>query len=324
MIRRILLPVVLAALAATPLGAPAASPTDSKTLTVYAAGSLRDPFQRIGKAFEKRHPGIVVKSEFGGSVTMARRIAEQHQHADVFASADYAVIPDVLGKHGLASWYVGFSSNALTLVYTAQSQGAGRINAANWYRIVSEPGVVTWRSNPNSDPGGYRFVQMLSLASRYYHQPDLVQKVLANAPLNGPRRAKGSPLAALRSGRVDYLAAYASSAKAPDLESLKLPSDINLSDPAKLDLYARGAVRTDRGVLHAKPILYGVTVPTSAHNPQLAVEFVRFLIGPEGHKILADSGFTPLHHPLAHGGSSLPATLKSATRPWPAKIGNGK
>ena len=300
------------------------SATAATTLSVYAAGTLAAPFDQVNKAFEKLHPDVTVEPQFGGSVMMARRIADLHQHADVYAAADYTVIPAILGKAGYASWFIGFASNAVTLTYTARSRGAKEINASNWYRVVSQPGVIIGRSDPDTDPSGYQFLQMLSLASRYYHQPDLEQRVLANSPKNATRDTETSLMSALQLGEIDYLAIYTSSAKSHHLNYLRLPADIDLSDPSRSDLYAHGRAVTAHGELRGKPIVYAVTVPSSAEHQALALEYVRFLIGPEGKKILAQSGFEPLAQPWAQGGAAMPDVLKSGTTTWPTTLPGGR
>ncbi|HEX7325958.1 MAG TPA: extracellular solute-binding protein [Rhodanobacteraceae bacterium] len=297
---------------------------DPKILTVYAAGTLAVPFKRIDAVFEKLHPGVTVEPQFGGSVMMARRISDLHQHADVFASADYTVIPAILGKAHLAPWFVGFASNAVTLAYTPKSHGAAQVNSNNWYRVVAEPGVVIGRSDPNTDPSGYQFLQMLSLASRYYHAPDLEQRVLKNAPRNAMRDTETSLVSALQLGQIDYLAIYTSSAIDHHLEYVKLPADINLGDPAKYASYARGTARTRAGVLSGKPVIYAATVPTSADHPKLAVAYVRFLLGKQGQSMLAASGLTPLPHAPAHGGAAVPAAVRSIAGAWPVGLTLGR
>lgn len=313
---------VLAALLTAPRAALAAPPRSHTTevLTVYAAGTLAVPFQHIDAAFEKLHPGVVVQPQFGGSVMMARRIADLHQRADVYVSADYTVIPKILGKAGLTSWFVGFAANAVTLAYTPRSRGARTINADNWYHVVAQPGVVIGRSDPNTDPSGYQFLQMLSLAAGYYHDPELEPSVLKNAPRRAMRDTETSLISALQLGQIDYLAIYSSSAIAHHLEYVKLPSDINLEDASKYHLYQRGSARTATGVLHGKPIIYAVSVPHTADHKALAAEYIRFLIGKEGRAILAKSGLVPLNHALAHDASAMPAVLRTDTRSWPAGL----
>jgi molybdate/tungstate transport system substrate-binding protein len=291
-----------------------AAPT---TLKVYAAGTLAVPFDQVNKAFQRLHPDVAVEPQFGGSVMMARRITDLQQPADVYAAADYTVIPDILGKAGYASWFIGFASNAVTVAYTTRSRGAKQINADNWYRIVSRPGVVIGRSDPDTDPSGYQFLQMLSLASDYYHQPDLEQRVLGNSPQNAMRDTETSLISALQLGEIDYLAIYTSSAKSHHFEYLRLPADIDLSDPSRASLYAIGRAATVHGVRRGKPIVYAVTVPSSAEHRALALDYVRFLIGPEGRSILAQSGFEPLAQPWAHGGAAVPDVLRPGTKAWP-------
>jgi molybdate transport system substrate-binding protein len=56
-------------------------------LAVFAAASLRDPFQELGKTLEDRQPGLHVEFNFGGSQQLALQIQEGAP-ADVFAAAD--------------------------------------------------------------------------------------------------------------------------------------------------------------------------------------------------------------------------------------------
>ena len=59
----------------------------AKPLEVYAAASLADAFNELGRLFEQRQPGIRVRFNFAGSQQLATQI-EQGAAADVFASAD--------------------------------------------------------------------------------------------------------------------------------------------------------------------------------------------------------------------------------------------
>lgn len=294
----------------------AAAAANAAALAVYAAGTLAVPFHRIDRAFERVHPGVTVHAQFGGSVMMARRIADLHQRADVYAAAAYGVIPRVLGKAGLANWYVGFASNAVTLAYTPNSKGARRIGAHNWYKVVAQPGVVIGRSNPNTDPSGYQFLQMLSLASRYYHQPGLKKQVLANAPKSAMRDTETSLISVLQTGQIDYLAIYTSSARTHHLRYVPLPDRINLSQPAYAAYYARGTARSGKWTLHGAPLIYGVTVPNNAPAAKLGREYITFLMGPQGRKIMRNSGFGTFARPWAQGIAHMPAELRRKVRPW--------
>ena len=64
-------------------------PTDPAptTLTVFAAASLTEAFQELGRTLEARAPGLAVQFSFAGSQQLALQL-EQGAPADVFASAD--------------------------------------------------------------------------------------------------------------------------------------------------------------------------------------------------------------------------------------------
>lgn len=60
-----------------------------ETLTVFAASSLSKTFLRLGKEFEKRHPGVDIRFSFLSSSTLATQI-NAGAPADLFASASVA------------------------------------------------------------------------------------------------------------------------------------------------------------------------------------------------------------------------------------------
>ena len=309
--------LVLAGLA----GAPAQAETPT-VLTIFAAGTLAVPFRAAGEAFEKAHPGVQVQAEFGGSVKMAREITDLHKPADILAVADYSVIPKYLfggeGKPAYADWYAGFVRNAVTFVYTDKSKFAKDLTAKNWYEILAKPGVEIGRSNPDTDPSGYQTLQMLDLASGYYHQPDLARRILANAPKTNIRDTETSLLSALQVGQIDYLAIYRSDALQHHLRFIALPPEIDLSDAARAGAYAKAIVHTKNGDLQGKPIVYALTIPSVAKQKALAERFVAFLLGPDGRKIMAASGFGTIAPAFAVAPEKMPAGLRTLVTPWPA------
>ena len=235
---------LVSALLPAGFAARAAEPT---TLTIFAAGTLAVPFKEIDALFEKKYPNVTVHSQFGGSVKMAKQITDLHQDADLLAVADYSVIPKYMfggnGKPDHAKWYVGFARNAVTFVYSDKSKGANEINAQNWYKVLARKGVEVGRSNHDTDPSGYQTVQMLSLANKFYNDPNIEQSVLANAPLSNMRETETSLISALQLGQIDYLAIYRSDALQHHLKFIDLPNKINLSDAAESAFYAQGSRR---------------------------------------------------------------------------------
>lgn len=69
---------------------------ESGTITIFHAGSLAYPFREVIKEFNKEHPGIKVLTESSGSVAGARKITDLNRICDIFATADYKVIEELL------------------------------------------------------------------------------------------------------------------------------------------------------------------------------------------------------------------------------------
>ena len=302
------------AVLATSGAARAAGPV---TLNVLGAGTLAVPFRQVVAAFEHLHPNVTVHAQFGGSVMMARRVTDLHEPADVLAVADYSVIPKYLFAAKAADWYAGFARNAITFVYTPTSKFAAKLTASNWYEYLAKPGVEIGRSNPDTDPSGYQTLQMLQLAERYYKVPSLAANILKNAPLANMRDTETSLLAALQTGQIDYLAIYRSDALQHRLDYLKLPAAIDLGDPAFSKQYASAVARTKNGDLHGKPIVYALTIPLGADHPKEAVQFVAFLLGPEGQAIMAKNGFGAVKRAYAVDEANMPTSLRPLIQPWP-------
>lgn len=296
----------------------AAEPTK---LTIFAAGTLAVPFKEVDAIFEKQNPGVVVQPQFGGSVKMAKQITDLHKDADLIAVADYNVIPKYLfaqnGKQAYATWYAGFARNSVTFVYTDKSKFAGEINSKNWYQVLARKGVEIGRSNPDTDPSGYQTVQTLGLAEKYYKEPGLAQKILANAPLSNMRDTETSLIAALQLGQIDYLAIYRSDALQHHLKFVDLPAKINLSDPAESAFYKQGVAHTKNGDLAGNPIVYAITIVAGTKHADLAAKYVALLLGPEGQAVMKKNGFGEFKPAYAVHAEDMPASLKSMVKAWP-------
>jgi molybdate transport system substrate-binding protein len=92
-----------------------------RTLTVYAAASLRDVFGSLGTTFEKQHPGVKAQFNFAGSQELRTQIG-QGAPADVFASAD-AEHMESARQEGLVEAPRVFATNAPVIVVPADNPG---------------------------------------------------------------------------------------------------------------------------------------------------------------------------------------------------------
>ncbi|MGH2916297.1 MAG: extracellular solute-binding protein [Solirubrobacteraceae bacterium] len=302
----------------------AAKPAAAKasgTLIVFGAGTLANPWAQEFAAFKQLRPGVTIHSEFSASGDRVKAITQLHEPADVLGVADYSLIPKLMfgsgGAKRYANWYVGFVSNQITFAYTAKSKGASQLTSANWYHVLAQPGVKIARSSPAADPSGYQVLQMLKLSEGYYHDPSLSASVLRNSPPSLVAETETSQIAALQSGQIDYLGIYRSDALQNHFRYIHLPPQVNLSDPALAGQYAKVHTQGATGSsVAAKPIIYGLTIPTNAPNKALAQQFVAFLLGPKGQAIMARNGFVVDNPALASSQSALPPALRPLTRSW--------
>ncbi|WP_026928653.1 molybdate ABC transporter substrate-binding protein [Glycomyces tenuis] len=83
------------------------------TVTVFAAASLTESFERIGEDFEDANPGVEVEFSFAGSSSLAAQI-NQGAPADVFASAAPADM-DTVVEAGNAEGPEVFARNQLVI-----------------------------------------------------------------------------------------------------------------------------------------------------------------------------------------------------------------
>ncbi|HEV2290760.1 MAG TPA: extracellular solute-binding protein [Gemmatimonadales bacterium] len=278
----------------------------AQSLTVYTAGSLARPFRELLDSFRVAQPGVVPAQVNAGSVELARRIVDLGQVPDVYATADIDVIPRMLVPHA-TDWYLAFARNEMVLLHARSSTGADSIDAANWWRLVTAPGVRVGSSDPALDPSGYRTLLVFELAERHYHVPGLAARLRSALRRRYIRPSETDLIALVETGELDYAWSYRSLAVAAGLPYVALPPEIDLGSPADSALYAAASVRvglragTDSMEVRGSPILYGLTIPRSAPHPARARAFVRFVLSPAGRAILARSGLTPLKHPRAYG-----------------------
>lgn len=104
---------------------PGSGPTPAvqqRTLTVFAAASLKGAFDKIKTDFEAEHPGVEVKFSFEGSNTLVDQMAGGAP-ADVFASADEKNFKRAVDEKLMTDNGTIFATNALTLVVPTGNPG---------------------------------------------------------------------------------------------------------------------------------------------------------------------------------------------------------
>jgi len=314
---------------------PTAAAAEDVQVKVFHAGSLTGPFEKVKAEFEAEHSGVTVLLEPAGSVDCIKKITENGKPADVLASADYYLIPEMMiPEH--ADWYLTFAKNRMVLTYSNESRYADEITAGNWYEILARDGVRWGFSDPNSDPCGYRSPMVIQLAEAYYEDDQIFETLVGEHSeitvteeggvytihAANPRpdnttltiRPRADELVQMvKAGDLDYAWEYRSVAVQNDLEFIELPEEIDLSsiDFAENYTTVRTEAMAENGttLYTGSAIVYGVTVPKIAEHPELGIEFVEMLIGATGQEILERDGQPPIVPAGGYGG--VPEALQS-------------
>ncbi len=287
-------------------------------LMIFHAGSLAIPFKEISKKFESKYPGVNILMEAAGSVASARKITDLNRYCDIFASADYKVIDEMLIPE-YTDFNMKFAGNEMAIVYTEKSKFANEITAQNWTEILLKEEVRYGRSNPDADPCGYRAVLVSKLADNFYNKQGFSDKILAKD--NKYVRPKETDLLALlETGTLDYIFLYRSVAQQHKLKYLLLPDSINLKKFELKEYYStvetkiRGKKKGDWITKTGAPMVYGITMHNDAKNKELALVFMDFVLS-EGIIIIEKKGQTGLIPSTTDSFKNIPESLKKYAVP---------
>jgi molybdate/tungstate transport system substrate-binding protein len=292
----------------------------SQELIIFHAGSLSVPFKEAADSFRKQHPEVDIKLEAAGSVDCARKITELNRECDIMASADYRVI-DKLLIPGHTEWLIRFAANEMVLVYYEGSRFSDEINQENWTSYLMRDRVYYGRSNPDSDPCGYRTVLTLRLAEDYYKHRGLAAQLLAKDQ-RFIRPKETDLLALLESGALDYAFLYRSVAEQHGLPYITLPDSVNLGNPDLKDHYAQATVDIagkkpgEPMTMKGEPMIYGITRLKDAPNPEVAKAFLHFLLNPDqGMEIMEKNGQPSLVPAPTEHYQNIPSEFQEYARP---------
>jgi molybdate/tungstate transport system substrate-binding protein len=286
----------------------------SRTLLVDAAGTLQVPFNRIEiQILKQEYSDLTYDYTFEGSRLAANEITQLNKSFDVFASADYRIIPEqLIPSH--ASWYVIFASNSMAVVYTNHSRFANQINSNNWYQVITRPGVIVGASNKDTDPSGSNAIFMLELAGLTYYQNSsyLYNQLYVTKAVNHELVIVPTETvldAQLETGAIDYELTYTSEAISHNYQYVNLGSRIDLSNLTEASWYATVNTTINGKLVTGAPILYDITIPNNSPDPAMASAFLSALFSADGIRIIKESGFQPLNPVYVYNQNQVPTQI---------------
>jgi molybdate/tungstate transport system substrate-binding protein len=264
-------------------------------------GSMMDGGVRpaIAKAL-----GAELQGRAQGSTGLANLIVAGSIRPDVFISVTPPPMRTVL-KAGKAESAVPIARTEMVIAYSPKSQYAAALSksgdpgAKPWWQILETPGFRFGRTDPNTDPQGLNIIFTMQLAARYYHQPDLAEKILG--PQINPQQIFQEPqlMARLQAGQLDASSAYKTQPGALGLPFLSLPAEINLGAASMEKEYQQASVTLNGKAHQPSPLVFYAAVLKDAPQPKLASRFVVWLQSPEARQIL-------LHYHYDEPGDAKP------------------
>ena len=228
-------------------------------LVVDAAVSLRESFGALAQRFEKQHSGVRVRLDLAGSQELRTQI-EHGAKADVFASADMRHL-HALHRAGLAEAPRVFARNELALVVPRHNPG----RIARFEDLIAAKRIVL--AAPEVPAGVYADEILAKGAAEL--GPEFRRQVLGRVVSRELNVRQVLTKVAL--GEADAGIVYRTDIAAGGDRVTTVPI------PASLNVAAE----------------YPVAALANAPQPELAREFVRFVLSAEGQSILRGAGFLP-------------------------------
>lgn len=291
---------------------------EQQQLVIFNAGSLSVPVKRITEAYQQAHPDVRFMTEAAGSVASIRKITDLHRDCDILLSADYSIIDKMMIPE-YSSWNIRFAANEMVIAYN--NDAADSIDANNWQRVLANDKVRFGRSDPDSDPCGYRTVLVLDLAERTLGLPELRQNLL-DKDRRYMRPKETDLIALLETHTVDYIFIYRSVAVQHKLGYLLLPDSINLKSPMLANWYGTASVEIvgsapgTKITQHGEPMIYGLTMPHNAPSPELAIDFLYFFLNAiHGMRLMEEAGQPSVVPAPATGYDEIPTQLRKYALP---------
>ena len=292
-------------------------------LNVCHAGSVSGAFAQVENEFKLQNPNVTVQDFSGGSLDLARQMANGFRECDIFASADYTNIALLLRPAGLADYNIVFAEGRMVLVYLATNPktkgiaGPGDFNppntapeaVPNWYQVLLAPGVKVGGVHPFLDPGSYRSHLIFQLAQNYYKVANLYNDLLKHYTAFSLAEATSQPnapnqIAAGSDFQFSYEhSAQASAKKNPDYRYVYLPDSVDLSNSQKNSYYSQAAIvvpglglpgAATSVSIPATRVSWGVTILSKTPNRDNAIKFMQLLLGSTGTSALKANGPIPI------------------------------
>lgn len=236
---------------------------EKKEITVFAAASLTESFNELGKAFEANHAGVTVRLSYAAS-NQLRTQMEHGAKADVFASANTKEM-DTAVKAALidADAVKIFARNRLVVI--VPKDNPGKVSTLS---DLAKPGLKFIMADPAVPVGKYTLDMLDKVAGDDKYGAKFKEAVLKNVVSR--EDSVKAVVAKVRLGVADAGVAYVSDvtpAAAKEISAVEVPDTFN------------------------QLATYPIAALTKSAQSQLAKDFVTFIVSEDGQKVLLKYGF---------------------------------
>ena len=246
--------------------APASDAAKSVELNVFAAASLADAFNEIGKVFEADHPGVTVVFNFAGSQQLAQQI-DAGAPADVFASANKTQMEKVIEAGGIISGTQQvFANNRLVVIYPQDNPGGIKD-----LKDLAKPGLKLILAASEVPVGVYSLEFLDKASSDPALGATFTEDVLRNVV--SYEDSVRAVLTKVFLGEADAGIVYSSDISGGGADKVG-----QLDIPEMLNVIAS----------------YPIAPVKNSSNPELAQAFVDLVLSSNGQEILAKYNFLPV------------------------------
>ncbi len=231
----------------------------TEPVTVFAAASLTDAFRAMEPEFERAHPGLKLRFNFGASSQLRTQI-QQGARADVFAAADNIEMRPLLPA-GLVTAPRTFARNRLVLVTPLSNPGQVRSPID-----LARPGLRVVMAGEAVPITRYTRQALRRLSRIEGYGPHFERRV-AESVMSGEANVR-SVLAKVELGEADAGVVYETDAATSGrVRTVPLPEAANVT------------------------VEYPIAVVTASRQPAAAERWVTFVLSPPGQAVLKRFGF---------------------------------
>lgn len=233
-------------------------------LTIFAAASLTDAFDEIATAYAAQNPDVRVLANYAGSSQLAVQLSEGAT-ADVFASANPRQMQAVIDNGRITATPVPFATNRLTIIVPADNP-AGIGTPAD----LARPGTLLVLALPGVPVRDYTDQAIANLSTDPSYGTQFADAVYAN--LVSEESNVRQVVAKVTLGEADAGIVYTSDITpdvADQVRQIAIPPAQNIS------------------------ATYPIAPLGNAPHPDIAQDFIDFVLSETGQQILQRWGFGP-------------------------------